>query len=161
VRYRILLAALVICLAADGLNGQSAPGVQQVLVQWTTPVAGPAPLPPGQEPANPLKLLDRRPAEGSLPRQRHPQLSEDQVLVQAFNAGGALVDSHLIPDPRLVRAEFAGPTGELTGEVLNRLDPEFLITLPDLPGLVELRLFKPRWTGTAFALDLIGTINLR
>ena len=130
-------------------------------MQWTTPADGAPPPAPGQQSVNPLRLLERRSAGGSLPRQRNPQVSADQILVQAFNARGLLVDSHLIPDPRLVRAESPGPTGELAGEVLHRVDPDFLITLPDVPDLVELRLFQPRWTGTEFAFDLIGSVSLR
>ena len=160
-RDQILLAALLVCLASGGLSGQSEQGVQQVRVQWTTLVAGAATPAPGQPTPNPLRLLDLRAARCSLPRQRNPQVSADQILVQAFNARGNLVDSHLIPDPRLVRAEFQGPTGELTGEVLQRVDADFLITLPDAPDLVELRLLQPRWTGTEFVFDPIGSISIR
>ena len=47
------------------------------------------------------------------------------------------------------------------GQTLHRSDPYFLITLPNSATLVELRLFQPRWTGTEFVLDLIGSIDLR
>lgn len=156
---RILLAFMMFSIAGTVAWGQSTQTVQQLRVQWITPVAGVAP-PPGQR-ANPLRLLDRRSVAGSLPRQRNPQMSADQLVVQAVDARGVVVDSHLIPDPRLVRAEFPGPAGELSGEVLHRVDPDFLITLPNSPNLVELRLFQPRWTGTEFVLEPIGSIDLR
>lgn len=161
VRYKILLATLFLCIASGSVRSQSPEGVLQVRVQWTTPADGTPPPAPGRQPVNPLRLLERRSAGGSLPRQRNPQVSADQILVQAFNSRGLLVDSHLIPDPRLVRAESPGPTGELAGEVLHWVDPDFLITLPDAPDLVELLLFQPRWTGTEFAFDLIGSISLQ
>ena len=160
-RYKILLATFFLSIASGSVSGQSPEGVQQVRVQWTTPADDAPPPAPGRQSLNPLRLLERRSAAGSLPRQRNPQVSADQILVQAFDARGVLVDSHLIPDPRLVRAESPGPTGELAGEVLQRVDPDFLITLPDVADLVELRLFHPRWTGTEFAFDPIGSISLR
>ena len=161
-RYNILLATtLVVGMATASISGQSPRGVQQVRVQWTTPADGAPPPAPGAQSVNPLRLLERRSAGGSLPRQRNPQVSADQILVQAVNASGVIVDSQLIPDPRLVRAESPRPTGELSGEVLHRVDPDFLITLPDVADLVELRLFHPRWTGTEFAFDPIGSVSLR
>jgi hypothetical protein len=156
---RILLVFLMCSLAGTVAWGQPPQTVQQVRVQWTTAVSDVAP-PPGQR-ANPLRLLARRSVAGSLPRQRNPQMSADQIFVQAVDARGRVVDSHLIPDPRLVRAEFPGPAGELSGEVLHRVDPDFLITLPNSPNLAELRLFQPRWTGTEFVLEPIGSIDLR
>ena len=161
VRYQILLVLLFVGITSGSTSGQSPQGVQQVRVQWTTPADGAPPPAPGQQAVNPLRLLERRSAGGSLPRQRNPQVSADQILVQAFNARGVLVDSHLIPDPRLVRAESPGPTGELAGEVMRWVNPDFLITLPDVPDLVELRLLQPRWTGTAFVFDLVGSVSLR
>jgi len=159
---RWVLVALVLTGAAAGstAGAQTAETVQQLRVQWTTTSVSTALPAPGPR-VSPLRLLDRRPVPGSRPRQRNPQLSADQLVVQAFDARGALVDSQLIPDPRLVRAEAPGPSGELVGQVLQRPDPDFLITLPNSATLVELRLFQPRWTGTDFVLDLIGSIDLR
>ena len=159
---RWILAGLVLAGAAAGstASAQTAETVQQLRIQWTTTSVSTAFPAPGQR-ANPLRLLDRRPVPGSRPRQRNPQLSADQLVVQAFDARGALVDTQLIADPRLVRAETPGPSGELSGQVLQRADPDFLITLPNSATLVELRLFQPRWTGTEFVLDLIGSIDLR
>ena len=158
-RWVLVLVLLGMCVGRQA-GAQSAQTVQQLRVQWTTSVSTLAAPPPGQR-VNPLRLLERRPAAGSLPRQRNPQLSADQLVVQAFDARGVFVDTQLIPDPRLVRAESTGPSGELVGQTLHRSDPDFLITLPNSATLVELRLFQPRWTGTEFVLDLIGSIDLR
>lgn len=166
---QIVLVALFVGIASGALSGQSDQGVQQVRVQWSTAANAAVPAlgqqaaapAPGQQSVSPLTLLERRPTGGSLPRQRNPQVSADQILVQAVNAAGDVVDSHLIPDPRLVRAESPDSTGELTGEVMYRANPDFLITFPDVPDLVELRLFQPRWTGTAFVFDPIGSVSLR
>jgi hypothetical protein len=93
-------------------------------------------------------------------RQRDPQLSENHLLVRTVNAGGEIVDTQLILDPRVIRAEAPGPSGELKSETLHRASPDFLLTIPDEAAVRELRIYHPRWTGTSFALDLLGTIPL-
>jgi hypothetical protein len=97
---------------------------------------------------------------GALVRQRDPQLSEHHLLVRVVNADGAIIDTQLILDPRVIRAEAPGPSGELQSKTLHRSSPDFLLTIPDDPGLRELRIYHPRWTGTAFVLDPLGTIAL-
>jgi hypothetical protein len=157
-----MLLALVMIVIGGGsaVSGQATQAVQQLRIQWTAPTSGvSAAL--GQPRADSFKVLERRLIAGARPRQRNPQLSADQLVVQAFDARGALVDSQIIPDPRILRAESAGPTGELAGQVVLRPDPDFLITLPDSTAIVELRLLQPRWTGNGFVLDPIGSISLR
>ena len=139
----------------------SAQTVQQLKVQWDTQPAAPADADAQRlQTTGPFRVVERRSIAGSLARQRDPQLSENHLLVRAVNAGGEIVDTQLILDPRIVRAEAPGPSGELKGETLHLASPEFLLTIPDGTAVRELRVFHPRWTGTAFVLDPLGTISL-
>ncbi|MGE5443534.1 MAG: hypothetical protein ACM3SR_02905 [Ignavibacteriales bacterium] len=64
-------------------------------------------------------------------------------------------------DPRILRAETAESSGQLTSsELLYRDDVTFSVTIPDDPSTITLRIYQPRWTGKEFALDLIGEANL-
>lgn len=137
--------------------------VREVRVRWEPYIGAPAPqVAPGTEqPSSLFTLLERRRVPGSLPRQRNPELSSEQIVVVAVDAQGLEIDRQLIPDPRVLRGEGPGPSGELSGVVLHHAKTELLITLPDDPAITELRLYHPRWTGTAFVLDLLGIILLR
>jgi hypothetical protein len=96
---------------------------------------------------------------GERPRQRAPELSEEQVLVVGTDRRGTPRDGSLIPDPGLLRAEAPGPDGALTGETRRLAGTEFLVIMPADPEIVTLRFYRPRWTGALFALELLGTAD--
>ena len=98
---------------------------------------------------------------GTLPRNRSPELSQDKLMVIAVGAGGKLRWWTLIDDPRLLRAEAPGPDGVLSGQILYRAEPEFVVDVPEDPLITELRLYHPRWTGEEFVLDIINTISVQ
>ncbi|MBM4277118.1 MAG: hypothetical protein FJ041_05830 [Candidatus Cloacimonetes bacterium] len=162
--YRKYWIVIILVILATGAMATMvlAQTVQEVRVKWNAYIAAPAPqVEIGKEqPSNIFTLLERRSAPGLLPRQRNPELSSDQIVVIALDTQGKEIDWQIIPDPRILRAEFPGPTGELRGEVLHHAETELLITLPNDPSVKELRLYHPHWTGTAFILDLLGTIPL-
>jgi hypothetical protein len=162
--FRKYWIVLILVILASGLMDTMvmAQTVQEVRVKWSAYIAAPAPqVEIGKEqPSNIFTLLERRSAPGSLPRQRNPELSSDQIVVIAVDAQGKEIDWQIIPDPRILRAEFPGPTGELRGEVLHHAETELLITFPNDPAVKELRLYHPHWTGAGFILDLLGTIPL-
>jgi hypothetical protein len=147
-RVSTAIGLLVLCLASP-VAAQS----QQLRVLWNaSPDLGAA------TPA--FAVIERRALTTGPARQRNPELSSDQVVVRTYDAGGRLVHTQLVPDPRVVRAEVAQPDGALSGERLNRTATELLLTVPDSPPPREIRLFHPRWTGTAFALEPLGVIPL-
>ena len=104
--------------------------------------------------------VERRQASGAMPRQRAIELSANQLLIIAVDRLGRDRQRMLLPDPRLLRAEWPDPTGELQGVVLHRANAEFFVPVPDDPAITELRVYHPRWTGHAFDLDLLGTVRL-
>jgi hypothetical protein len=162
--FRKYWIVLILVILASGLMDTMvmAQTVQEVRVKWSAYIAAPAPqVEIGKEqPSNIFTLLERRSAPGSLPRQRNPELSSDHIVVIAVDELGKEIDWQIIPDPRILRAEFPGPTGELRGEVLHHAETELLITFPNDPAVKELRLYHPHWTGAGFILDLLGTIPL-
>ena len=159
--FRLTFLGLVLqfSLLASVLMAQT---VQEVRVGWDAYIA-PAPQvgPSIARPADIFTLLARRSLPGSLPRQRNPRVSADQIAILAVNAEGTEIDGQLIPDPRILRVEQPDLNGELRGEVLHHVNTELLITIPDDPIIVELRLYKPRWTGSNFVGDWLGAIPLR
>lgn len=105
-----------------------------------------------------FSVLGRRRGLAAMPRERRPQLASDRIVIMAVDAAGQERSRTILPDPRIVRAERPGPDGVLTGMVLFRQEADFLLTLPDGDEVRELRIYQPRWTGEAFALDAIGTV---
>lgn len=95
---------------------------------------------------------------GRLPRDRSFELSTNQILVIAVNGNAELRWWRLFLDPRLVRAETRIGTGETRGEDLYLPNVDFRIAYPDDPGIRELRVYHPRWTGKVFQLELISTL---
>ncbi len=160
-RHRVVFLLLILALAPP-LSVAMAQAVQEVRVEWDAYRGATAPqVKPGTEqPSNLFTVLERRRAVGPLPRQRNPELSSDQIVVVAVGSQGQTIDAQTIPDPRILRAEAPGPTGELSGEVLHHAKTELLIAIPDDPRIVELRLYQPRWTGTVFVLDPLGAVRL-
>jgi hypothetical protein len=97
---------------------------------------------------------------GGLPKQRSAELSSDQLMIVAVDSGGRLRWWGLVADPRIVRAEWPGENGELTGQVLYRESAEFVLQYPDDGSITELRLFHPDWDGESFSLKPLGSVNL-
>ena len=157
---RLTIALILVILGLSQPASAQKQGLQEVRVRWDAYIGAPAPQVaprPGQPSTNIFTVRQRRWLSGSLPRHRHPKLSEDQLVIVALDAQGERIDEQVIPDPRVLRAESTGPTGEIRGEILHH---ELLITLPDDPTIIELRVYHPRWNGSTFLLDLLGTINL-
>src|SRR4051794_38106481 len=137
------------------------------------PPAPPPPAAPGPPPAtsdpvpadiagpprNDFQVAARRLVADAPVRQRDPQLSEDDLVIVAVSPQGTDLGWQVIKDPSFVRAETPTASGELQHQTLRRPAASFIVTLPDRgAGIAELRLMKPRWTGTAFVLDPLGTI---
>jgi hypothetical protein len=108
-----------------------------------------------------MEVRERRTVPGNLPRQRRPELSEDLLVIVAFNTRGEEIYRASQPDPRLLRAETADETGRLTSTLLYRESVDFWFALPDDPDLDKAVFFHPQWTGTVFNLVPLGEVRLR
>ncbi len=106
-------------------------------------------------------LVKRKAGLGSLPRQRAPELSPQQLLIIATDDQQRLRWWGLIADPRILRAEFPQPSGELAGQIFYHAQVQFVVAVPDDATITELRFYHPRWTGAAYELDLLGTTSVK
>jgi hypothetical protein len=113
------------------------------------------------EPAqNTVSVLSQRQAPAAPSRHRHPELSTHDLVVVSVNAQGVETSRTVIRDPRIVRAETAEPSGRLSPPaLLYRKEVIFSVIVSD-PNAFGVRLYKPRWTGKQFVLDLIGEAEL-
>ena len=105
-------------------------------------------------------LMNLRQVLGSLPRQRSPELSSTQLLVVIIDEQGEQRGWTIIPDPRIIRAETPGPTGELSGQIIYRSRAEFLVAIPEGLRFATLKFYQPQWTGMEFSLNLLGSVSL-
>jgi hypothetical protein len=149
---RLIISMLVIAGLTQVAAGATQP-LQELRIRWDGYDATP--------PANTFTILQRRAFSGSLPRSRTLELAEDQILIVAIGGQEEELDAQLVPDPRVLRAEAPGPSGTISGQILQHPSPsELLISLPDDPAITELRVYQPRWTGSTFVVDLLGTVSL-
>lgn len=156
-----LLTTALLALAVLAPLSAAAQTVQELRIRWdsatgaTTRRVEGAPAPEAS-----FRAVQRSRRAGTVTRRRGTDLSSNHVVVIATNAQGEELHRDVIPDPRLLRAEGPGPSGELTGEVLYRASTEFLVSFPDDPAITEIRLYHPRWTGRVFELDQLVAIRL-
>jgi len=108
-----------------------------------------------------MEVRERRTVAGNLPRQRRPELSEDLLVIIAYNIRGEEIYRTSQIDPRLLRAETADETGRLTSTLLYRESVDFWVVLPDDPDLDKAVFFHPQWTGEVFNLIHVGEVRLR
>jgi len=137
----------------------------EMTIQWNVTAAAanadPQPVDVAGPPRNDFQVTARRLVAGAPVRQRDPQLSDDDLVIVAVSPQGTDLGWQVIKDPSFVRAETSTPAGELQHQTLRRPEASFIVTLPEQgAGISELRLLKPRWTGTAFVLDPLGSVIL-
>jgi hypothetical protein len=61
--------------------------------------------------------------------------------------------------PRLLRAEWLDPTGEVQGVMLHRANADFFVPVPDDPAITELQVYQPHGNGQAFRPELLGSVQ--
>lgn len=103
-----------------------------------------------------VTMMKHRSVQGAPSQQRNPELSEQQLVVVAHNVQGEEVTKVLILDPRKIRAEILDPMGAAESKLFLKDSGEFTIVLPNDPDIHILKIYRPKWTGTEFALVLLG-----
>ena len=137
----------------------------EMTIHWNVTFAAastdPQPTAAAGPPRDDFEVTARRLVAHMPARQRDPQLSEDDLVIVAVDAQGVEIAWQVVKDPSLVRAETPTPSGELEHRILRRADASFIVTLPQRsPAIATLRLYKPRWTGSAYVLDAVGTVTI-
>jgi len=87
-------------------------------------------------------------------------LGPGRLFVVAIDRTRVLRSWSIILDPRVVRSEGPGPDGTLTGQTLYLEDAEFVLSIPDDPDIVELRLFEVLPDGQAYRLSSAGSLPI-
>ena len=144
-------------------NSRKAESLLEVHIRWDASVNAPPVNTPALEQninTDGFTLIKLWRISGSAPRQRSPELSSNQLLIVITDGNGEQRAWTLIPDPRIIRAESPGPTGELSGHIIYRSKADFFVTLPESLPSAGLKIYQPRWTGMEFSLNLLGTISL-
>ena len=99
--------------------------------------------------------------DGILPRERSVELSTNQIMVIALDKNSGLRWWRLLLDPRLVRSEAPGATGDIRGENYYLARVDFFVEYPDDSGIKELRFYHPFWTGKDFRLEALSTLPVQ
>lgn len=108
-----------------------------------------------------VSLVEDKKRSGTLPRHRSLELSPNQVFIAAVSEANQLRWWSIISDPRVVRAEFQAPTGELRSQDYYQSNFTLTVAFPDDPKITNLRFYKPVWTGADFDLKLLTVIHVR
>lgn len=133
--------------------------VLELRVHWTArPITGQAAG--AVKPADSLVLTAQNLSSGFLRRERRPQLSADMLVLVVRAADGRELDWRTTPNPRILRAEIPQPDGRLTGQFFELPDVDLFIAIPRLLDASTVRVYQPRWTGTDYALDIVGDVSL-
>jgi hypothetical protein len=157
----VMLSFLVlpIGLAEAGDTGMTR--VIELHVSSTSPNAARDNLSAAPPTDNTIKILSQKRTQGALPKQRNPELSQQNLVIVGVNAQGQEISRTVMLDPRIIRAETAEPSGKLTSSgLLYRNDATFSVMVPDEPGVIGLKVYQPRWSGSEYTLDLIGEAKL-
>lgn len=111
-------------------------------------------------PLNQLQIVGRGAVRGALVRERDPQWSPDDLAVVILDAAGRETSWQKVRDPRLVRAELPGPTGELQGRVFYRAVAELVVTVPDIAAAASLRVYEGYVTGGQLVLREVAQLTV-
>jgi len=137
---------------------------REVKVRWTDSTDSktkPSLSAAQQKQAPVVSLVEDKKRSGTLPRQRSLQLSPNQVFVAAVGDANQLRWWSIISDPRVVRAEFQAPSGELRSQDYYQSNFTLTVGIPDDPQITNLRFYKPIWTGSDFDLKLLSVVSVR
>lgn len=143
-------------------GGDGARAYREVRIRWGSPAdAASAASDEARPEVSEATLVGVSLRAGSLPRVRSLELSPEHLLAVAVGADAGVRWWSLIPDPRVLRSEWPGPDGQLTGRVVRLPETEFAVNVPEDAGAAELRFYQPHRTGDGYRLVLVGAVALR
>jgi hypothetical protein len=146
-------------VAAQAADTES---VREVTIRWAAYAGGANGLvgPATAVALNRFDVVAQRVVPGSLPRERHPDFSGDQIVVAAVDEAGTTLSWQLVPDPRILRSEGPGPDGILRGAVFYRTDPVFTFSFPADVQPARIDVLQPRATPDDWQFDLVASFPL-
>ena len=116
-----------------------------------------------ETPKPPDNMPDRRTTLKSVRNKRFSELTSKTIIVIARDKNGEEINPSVLFDPRLIRAEISSPeAGEVVPpDQIQHEDTDFIVDFPDDAGIDKIQFYHPRWTGTAFTLELIGETQVQ
>jgi hypothetical protein len=132
----------------------------ELTIRWVAGASANNDPVPAQDlsPVNQFELMSRRSVSTNFVRERAPELARERLVIVAIDASGREVAWQQVLDPRIVRAELPGPTGELRGQTLYRPVADLVVAFPDSLSVAALRVYEVRWNGSEFVLDPLGEV---
>lgn len=130
---------------------------RELRIQWVT-----AADPSGKsaQPVSTLTLLQQKVAPGGVRRERQPEISPNHLVIVAEDAAGRELDWRLVQNPRITRAEVPGPDGTLSGRTVEHGSVELMVTIPDVPGLDRIQIYRPVWNGREYNLEPLAQLRI-
>lgn len=93
---------------------------------------------------NELRIVGTVAEQGTMQALYSPAMTTEEIFVAAVNAQSELLYWKRIRDPRIVRAESSDANGRMQGRTYHRSTVEMHISIPDNPGITNVRLFLPQ-----------------
>ena len=111
-------------------------------------------------PAKNIRLVRREKRHNSLQQHYGFDITTDDLFIVGTDTKSRLKWWKVIVDPRIVRAEWPGSEGQLTGQLYYRPRATIFLSPPNSEGISEIRIFLPKWTGSEFVLEQLTTIPI-
>ena len=158
-----LTTLIILCMAVPIVAEAESDTAKKIRVRFSTSNEQPSQRSLAARPASAptMEVIETRTVTRRGPRQRNPEISSQHMVVIGFDIQEREISRTVIADPRLVRAETFGPTGEvISSERIYRNNIEFPVVFSDDPRISTLRFYHPNWTGKKLDLQLIGETRL-
>jgi hypothetical protein len=162
-RLKKLMTKVGVNVAELNAKSNQPQAYREVKIRWASFDGGTkSPISAAEQKQTPVvSLVEDKKRSGTLPRHRSLELSPNQVFIAAVGDANQLRWWSVISDPRIVRAEFQAPTGELHSQDYFQSNFTLTVAFPDDPKITNLRLYKPIWTGSDFDLKLLAVVPTR
>lgn len=104
-----------------------------------------------------LKMTGQTASKELPPRERNPEITEDDLVVVGYDSNNLEISRAIITDPRLIRYEsFDETSGEFIEAEMMQRKADFNVTLPANDNLFSIEILKPHWNGEKYILESQG-----
>ena len=105
-----------------------------------------------------LAIASSKRFPGRIGRDRYPQLSSNTLLVVGVDSNNKVYAWTIARDPRVLRAETPGASGELSGQILHASRVEMMVALNHHPSISVFRIYEPIWSTRPATLRFLGSV---
>lgn len=112
-------------------------------------------------PSGRMSVLEDKQASGGFHQPFDLKLGSGKVFVIGVDKDTQLRWWDLIDDPRILRSEYPGPDGQLTGTTHYHATAHLFVTLPDSPEIVGLQFLLPKVSGSEYVLEPFASLSVK